>query len=129
MAGQVTVALVGAGEIYVHTAARRADVGRGTIGQAGLTEPEEGRVSVSGRAVVVDVQDVGAGSAGGDGQVAAGPPGEPVRDLPLVGGGVLVAVGGGGGLAVGLAGEDGPAAFGVGQRLAEGGVRHRVLRT
>ena len=77
--------------------------------------------------MLVDVQDVGAGGAGGDGQVPALAVAEPFGDLLLVGGGVLVAVGGGGDLLAGQAGEDGPAAAGVGQGLAEGGVGHDVL--
>ena len=38
--------------------------------------------------MLVDVQDVGAGGAGGDGQVPAGVAGEPGGDLLLIGGGV-----------------------------------------
>src|SRR5690242_16386820 len=125
----MAVALVRSGEVDVYPAGRGLDAGGGAVEQPGPGEPAEGGVAGSGMAVVVDVQDIGTGGAGGDGQVVAGAASEPVGDLLLVGGGVLVAVGGGGGLAVGLAGEDGPAAFGVGQGLAEGGVRHRVLRT
>ena len=91
-------------------------------------KPGERGVAVSGLAVLVDVEDVGAGGAGGDGQVPPLAVAEPFGDLLLVGGGVLVAVGGGGDLLAGQAGEDGPAAAGVGQGLAEGGVGHDVLR-
>ena len=42
--------------------------------------------------MLVDVQDVGAGEAGGDGQVVPGVAGEPVDDLLGVGAGVAVAV-------------------------------------
>jgi hypothetical protein len=64
-------------------------------------------VAVAGLAVLVDVQDVGAGVAGGDGQVPALAAAEPCGDLLLVGGGVLVAVGGGGDLLAGQAGKTG----------------------
>src|SRR5215472_18597410 len=77
---------------------------------------------------MVDVEDVGAGGAGGDGYVVTRLPGEPLGDLLLVGGGVQVAVRGGGDLLAGLAGEHRPAAGGVGEGLAEGGVGHGVLR-
>ena len=78
--------------------------------------------------MLVDVQDVGAGGAGGDGQVPAEAAAEPLGDLLLAGGGVLVAVLGGGDLLAGQAGEDGPAVPGVGQGLAERGVGHGMLR-
>jgi hypothetical protein len=58
-------------------------------------------VAVSGGAVLVDVQDVGARGAGGDGQVPVGVAAEPVGDLQLVGGGVAEAVPGGGDLLAG----------------------------
>ena len=88
----------------------------------------EGGVAVSGGAVLVDVQDVGAGGAGGDGQVPGEAAAEPFGDLLLIGGGVLVAVLGGGDLLAGQAGEDGPAVPGVGEGLAERGVGHGMLR-
>ena len=69
VAGQVAVALVRAGEVGVQAAAGGADVGGRAVQQAGLAELGEGGVPVPGRAVLVDVQDVGAGGAGGDGQV------------------------------------------------------------
>ena len=47
---------------------------------------------------------------------------EPVSDLLLVGGGVAVAVPDGGDLLAGQAGEHRPAAAGVGEGLAQGGV-------
>ena len=78
--------------------------------------------------MLVDVEDVGSGGAGGDGQVPAALPGEPFGDLLLVGGGVEVAVPGGRDLLAGQAGEHGPAAVGVGQGLAEGRVGHGVLQ-
>ena len=67
--GQVAVALAGAGEVGVQPAAGRADVGGRAGQQPGASEPLEGGEPVSVRAVLVDVQDVGAGGAGGDGQV------------------------------------------------------------
>jgi hypothetical protein len=85
VAGQAAVVLVRAGEVGVHSA----------------------EVAVAGLAVLVDVQDVGAGVAGGDGQVPALAAAEPCGDLLLVGGGVLVAVGGGGDLLAGQAGKTG----------------------
>ena len=69
VAGQAAVVLVCAGEVGVHPAGRGPHVGGGAVGQAGALEPGEGGVAVSGGAVLVDVQDVGAGGAGGDGQV------------------------------------------------------------
>ena len=78
--------------------------------------------------MLVDVQDVGAGGAGGDGQVPGEAAAEPFGDLLLVGGGVQVAMLRGGDLLAGQAGEDGPAVAGVGEGLAEGGVGHDVLR-
>ena len=53
---------------------------------------------------------------------------EPVCDLLLVGGGVAVAVPGGGDLLAGQAGEHRPAVAGVGEGLAQGGVGHDVLQ-
>ena len=51
-----------------------------------------------------------------------GAAGEPCADPGWVGGGVEIAVRGGRGLPAGLAGEDGPAAFGAGEGLAVDGV-------
>jgi hypothetical protein len=59
--------------------------------------------------VLVDVQDVGTGDAGGDGQVPALAAAGPGGDLLLIGGGVAEAVRGGGELLAGQAEEDGPA--------------------
>ena len=114
--------LAGAGEVDVQAAAGGADVAVRVLEQPGAVEPAEGGVPVPGRAVDVDVQDVGAGGAGGDGHVPVGVAAEPAGDLLRVGGGVLVAVPGGGDLLAGLAGEHGPAAAGVGQGLAQGGI-------
>src|SRR5690349_18266153 len=112
----------------MHAPAGSADVGGGAVQQPGVAEPDECGEPVAGRVVLVDVQDVGAGGAGGDGQVGSGVAGEPVGDLPGVGAGVAVAEGGGGDLLAGLAGGDRPAAGGVAQGLAEGVVGHGVLR-
>src|SRR6185437_3009235 len=112
----------------VQAAAGGADPGARAVEQPGGAEPGGGAEAVAGRAVLVDVQDVGAGGAGGDGQVPARVASEPVGDLLLIGGGVAVAVRGGGGLGAGLAGEDGPAAGGAGQRPAQDGVGHGMLR-
>ena len=125
----MAVALGGAGEVDVQAAAGGADVAVRVLEQPGAVEPAEGGVPVPGGAVDVDVQDVGAGGAGGDGHVQAGVAAEPAGDLLLVGGGVLVAVPGGGDLLAWQAGEDRPAAAGVGQGLAQGGiVGHGMLR-
>ena len=72
VAGQAAIVLVRAGEVGVHPAGRGPYVGGGAVDQSGALEPGEGGVAVSGLAVLVDVQDVGAGGAGGDGQVPAG---------------------------------------------------------
>jgi hypothetical protein len=96
MSGQVAAALGGAGEVGVQAPAGGAHVGCGAVEQPGLLELAEGGVAVAGLAVLVDVQDVGAGGAGGDGQVPAGMAAVPGGDLVGVGGGVAVAVGGGG---------------------------------
>src|SRR5271157_620830 len=68
-AGQVAVALAGAGEVGVQPAAGGADVGGRAGQQSGAAEPGVGGEPGAVRAVLVDVQDVGAGGAGGDGQV------------------------------------------------------------
>ena len=78
--------------------------------------------------MLVDIEHVGAGRAGGDGQVPAGAAAEPAGDLPLVGGGVPEAVGGGGDLLAGQAGEDEPAVASVGEGLAERRVGHDARR-
>jgi hypothetical protein len=72
----------------VHPAGRGPYVGGGAVDQSGAAEPAEGGVAVTGLAVLVDVQDVGAGGAGGDGQVPGEAAAEPFGDLLLVGGGV-----------------------------------------
>ena len=105
VAGQAAVVLVGAGEVGVHPAGRGPHVGGRAVDQARALERGEGGVAVSGFAVLVDVQDVGAGGAGGDGQVPAEAAAEPFGDLLLIGGGVQVAVLGGGDLLAGQAGE------------------------
>ena len=107
VAGEVAVALGGAGEVQVQAAAGGADVMAGALEQAGVAQAGEGGEAVAGGAVLVDVQDVGAGRAGGDGQVPAGVAGEPVGDLLGVDGGVAVAVGGGGDLRPGWQGKTG----------------------
>ena len=127
-AGQVAAVLGGAGEVGVQAAAGGSHVGCGAVEQPGLLELAEGGVAAACVAVLVDVQDVGAGGAGGDGQVPAGMAAVPGGDLVEVGGGVAVAVGGGGDLLAGLAGEDGPAAGGVGQGPAQGGIGHGVFQ-
>ena len=53
---------------------------------------------------------------------------EPFGDLLLVGGGVAVAVPGGGDLLAGQAGKYRPALAGVGEGLAQGGVGHGALQ-
>jgi hypothetical protein len=78
--------------------------------------------------VLVDVENVGSGGAGGDGQVLFGMLAEPGRDLLLIGGGVAVAVPGGRDFPAGLAGEDRPAAAAAGQGPAEGFVAQGMLR-
>ena len=70
--GQVGAALAGAGEVDVQAAAGGADVGGGAVEQPGGAQPGQGGEPVPGRAAVVDVQDVGAGGAGGDGEVRSG---------------------------------------------------------
>src|SRR6266700_540136 len=127
VSGQVAVALVGAGEVGVQAAAGGAHVGGRAIEQPGVFEPAEGRVSVPGRTVVVDVEDVGAGGAGGDGQVPVRVAGEPDGDLPFVGGGVAVPVRGGRDLLPGQAGQDRPAGGGERQGLAQRAAGHGLL--
>ena len=68
-AGQVAVALRRSGEVGVQPAAGGADVGGRAVEQPGLGQAGECGVAVAGRAVIIDVQDVGSGGAGGDGQV------------------------------------------------------------
>ena len=113
LGGQVAVALGRAGEVGVQAAAGGADVAAGALQQPGGAEPGEGAEPVAGGAVLVDVEDVGSGGAGGDGQVPAALAAEPFGDPLVVGGGVEVAVLGGRDLLAGQAGEDGPAALGV----------------
>ena len=79
VAGQAAIVLVCAGEVGVHSAGRGPYVGGGAVGQSGAAEPGEGGEAVSGGAVLVDVQDVGAGGAGGDGQVPARSRGRTIR--------------------------------------------------
>jgi len=57
--------------------------------------------------VVVDVQDVGSGGAGGDGQVPGKAAAEPFGDLAFIGGGVAETVLGGGDLLAGRQGNTG----------------------
>jgi hypothetical protein len=75
-AGQVAAALGGAGEVGVQAAAGGADPGARAVEQPGVAEPSGGAEAVAGVAVLVDVQDIGAGGAGGDGQVPARVAGE-----------------------------------------------------
>src|ERR1700689_179608 len=124
----MAVALGGAGEVGMQAAAGGADIGGGTAQQTGAAELEERGEAVAGRAALVDVQDVGSGGAGGDGQVPAGAAAEPGGDLTLVGGGVAVAVPGCGGLLPRRAREHRPAAAGVAEGVAQGGAGHGVLR-
>jgi hypothetical protein len=124
---QVAVALVGTGEVGVQAAAGSADVDGRAVQQAGGAEPTECRVPVPGRAVVVDVEDVGARGAGDDGQVPVRVTAEPVIDLFGVGGGVAVAMRGGGDLLPWEAGQDRPAGGSEGQGLAEGCIGHGLL--
>src|SRR6266851_595708 len=65
VAGQVAAVLGGAGEVDVQAAAGGAHVAVRVLEQPGAVEPAEGGVPVPGGAVDVDVQDVGAGGAGG----------------------------------------------------------------
>ena len=112
----------------MHPAGRGPHVGCRAVDQARALELGEGGVAVSGFAVLVDVQDVGAGGAGGDGQVPGEAAAEPFGDLLLVGGGVPEAVRGGGDLLPWQAGEDGPAVASVGEGLAERRVGHDARR-
>ena len=105
--GQVAVALVRAAEVGVQPAAGCADVRGRAVEQAGLAELGERGVAVAGRAVLVDVQDVGSGCARGDGQVPVRVAAEPGGDLLLVGGGVVEAVPGGGVFLPGMQGNTG----------------------
>jgi len=75
--GQVAVALAGAGEVGVQPAAGGADVGGRAGQQSGAAEAGVGGEPGAVRAVLVDVQDVGAGGAGGDGQVPGEAAAEP----------------------------------------------------
>ena len=128
VAGQAAIVLAGAGEVGVHPAGRGPHVGCRAVDQARALEPGECGVAVSSGAVLVDVQDVGAGGAGGDGQVPGEAAAEPFGDLLLISGGVLVAVPRGGDLLAGQAGEDGPAVASVGEGLAERRVGHDARR-
>src|SRR5207247_8091818 len=96
-------------------AAGGGHVGAGTVEQPGAGEPVEGGEPVPGLAVLVDVEDVGPGSTGSDGQVPVGVAAEPAGDLPLIGGGVQVAMPGGRDLLAALAGKHRPPALGEGQ--------------
>ncbi len=120
--------LGGAGEVGVQAAAGGAHVDCRAVEQPGLLELAEGGVAVAGRAVVIDVQDVGAGGAGGDGQVPVRVTAEPGGDLGWVGGGVAVAVRGGGDLLAGQARQDRPPAGCERQGLAQDRAGHGVLR-
>ena len=71
MGGQVAVALGRPGEVGVQPAARGAHVRGRAVQQPGAAERGERGVPVPGGAVIVDVQDVGSGCAGGDGHVPA----------------------------------------------------------
>ena len=126
--GQVAVALVRAAEVGVQAAAGGADVRGRAVDQAGLAERGEGGVPVAGRAVLVDVQDVGSGCAGGDGQVPVRVAAEPGGNPPFVGGGVAEAVPGQRDLPAVHAGEHGPAAGCAGEGLAERLVGHGLLQ-
>src|SRR5580698_7797374 len=65
--GQVAAALVGAEQVQVQAAAGGLHAGGDVVQQPGPAQLAEGGVAVLGRAAGVDVQDVGAGGAGGDG--------------------------------------------------------------
>ena len=67
VAGEAAIVLVRASKVGVHSAGRGPYVGGGAVDQADAAQPAEGQVAVPGLAVLVDVQDVGAGGAGGDG--------------------------------------------------------------
>jgi hypothetical protein len=125
---EIETALAGAGEVDVQAAAGGADAGGSIVEQPGIAEPGQGGEAGARRAAVVDVQHVGPGVAGDDGDVAAGVAGEPFAELGGVGAGVEVAVRGGGGFPAGLAGEHRPAELGAGQRRAQDLIRHRALR-
>ena len=124
----MAVALIRAGEVGVQAAAGRAHVRGRAVEQPGSRQRGERGEPVSGRAVLVDVQDVGSGRAGGDGQVPVRAAAEPGGDLLLVGGGVAVAVPGRGIFLPDMAGEHRPAAGCVGQGLAERRVGHGLLQ-
>ena len=119
------VSLVGSYELLVWLIRTSGAAGGGAVDQSGAAQAGEIGVAVSGGAVLVDIEDVGAGGSGGDGQVPPLGVAEPGGDLLFVGGGVFVAVGRGGDLLAGQAGEDRPAAAGVGQSLMEGVVGMR----
>src|SRR5260370_20417793 len=127
-ARQRAVSVIGAGEVGVQPAAGGAHVGAGPSQEPGVAQLAEGGVPVPGVAVLVDVQDVGPGSAGGDREVPVGVAAEPGGDLPGVGGGVQVAVPGGRGLLARLAGQHRPSVGGEGQRLAERRASHGLVQ-
>ena len=70
VAGQLAAPLVAAGEVGVQPAAGGGDERGRAVDQPGALEPVERGEPVPGRAVLVDVEHVGPGVAGGDGQVA-----------------------------------------------------------
>jgi hypothetical protein len=125
--GQVSVALAGAGEVGVQAPTGGADVGGGAVHQPGGAEPGQRGEPVARRTAGIDVEHVRSRSAGGDGQVPIDVLAEPGGDLLLVGGGVQVAVAGGGDLLAGPAGEHRPAAGRAFQGMAQRGVVHRLL--
>lgn len=89
------------------------------IEQPGVREAVVGAVAVARRAVLVDVQDIGARSTGGDRQVGARLALPPPGDLGRVGARVVETVPRGRLLGTRLARKDRPPATRVGQRQAD----------
>jgi hypothetical protein len=112
VSGQPPVALVGSGEVGVQSPARGADVGTGPVQEPFAVEFVECGVSVA-VGVNVDVEDIGPGQPGGDGDIAFGVARPPPGDLVRVGGGVEEPVLGGRDLLPRDAGEYRPGRLGI----------------
>ena len=104
MVACVAAALAGAGEVVVEATGAGADDRAVAVEEAGGVEDGERGQAVAAR-FDVDVEDVGGGFAGGDGDVVVGSFAPPGADLVWVGGGVFEAVFSGGVFAAGAAGE------------------------
>src|SRR5258708_11566484 len=118
MLGQSAGRLVAAAEVGVQSAAGSGDDRVHGAEEAGPLKPPERGEAVADLAMLVDVQDVGPGGAGGDGEVGVGLALPPGPDLVRVGGRVPEAVPRGGLLSAGLAWEDRPPAARLGHRPA-----------